>query len=99
MARRKFLHYWFVVLIFAFADCLWPANPANLRLGIIGTDSTHAVEFTRILNDESAPDHVMGARIVAAYRGGNPAFPPSTSFPLVCGITNRIADELNHSTW
>lgn len=77
MARRKSLHCWLVVLIFAFADCLWPASPANLRLGIIGTDSTHAVEFTRILNDESAPDHVMGARIVAAYRGGNPAFPLS----------------------
>lgn len=44
----------------------------SLRLGIIGTDSSHAVEFTRLLNDASAQDHVSGATIVAAYRGGSP---------------------------
>ena len=71
------LHRLFTVLIFACASCAWPASPASLRLGIIGTDSTHAVEFTHILNDADAPDHVAGARIVAAYRGGNPAFPLS----------------------
>ncbi len=51
-----------------------PGRAANLGLGIIGTDLSHAVEFTRILNDGSASDHVTGARIMAAYRGGNPAF-------------------------
>ncbi len=40
---------------------------AELRLGIIGTDSSHVVEFTRILNDASDPNHVPGARIVAVY--------------------------------
>lgn len=44
----------------------------SLRLGIIGTDSSHAVEFTRLLNNASAQDHVPGATIVAAYRGGSP---------------------------
>ena len=45
---------------------------ADLRLGIIGTDTSHAVEFTRLLNDPSSTQHVSGARIVAAYRGGSP---------------------------
>jgi len=45
---------------------------AELRVGIIGTDSSHAVEFTRMLNDVAAKDHVGGARVVAAYRGGSP---------------------------
>jgi hypothetical protein len=40
---------------------------AELRLGIIGTDSSHVVEFTRILNDVSDSNHVPGAHIVAVY--------------------------------
>jgi hypothetical protein len=44
---------------------------ADLRLGIIGTDTSHVIEFTKILNDASLPDHVPGARIVAAYKGGS----------------------------
>lgn len=47
-------------------------NAQPLRLGIIGTDSSHAVEFTRVLNDTSSPDHISGATVVAAYQGGSP---------------------------
>jgi hypothetical protein len=43
---------------------------AELRLGIIGGDGAEAIAFTQILNDGSHPDHVSGARVVAAYRGG-----------------------------
>ena len=45
---------------------------ADLRLGIIGTDTSHATAFTKILNDSAAPDHVPGARVIAAYKGANP---------------------------
>lgn len=45
---------------------------ADLRLGLVGTDTSHVTAFTKILNDPSAPDHVPGARIVAAYKGGSP---------------------------
>jgi predicted dehydrogenase len=45
---------------------------AELRLGIIGTDTSHVTAFTQILNDESSPDHVPGGRVVAAYKGGSP---------------------------
>jgi hypothetical protein len=45
---------------------------ADLRIGIIGTDTSHVTAFTKILNDPSAPDHVPGARVVAAYKGGSP---------------------------
>ncbi|ADV83515.1 hypothetical protein [Terriglobus saanensis] len=51
------------------------AHAQDLKLGILGTDSSHAVEFTRILNDPSAMDHVAGAKIVVAYRGGSPTLP------------------------
>ncbi len=45
---------------------------ADLRIGIIGTDTSHVPAFTSMLN--SAPgskDHVDGARVVAAYKGGS----------------------------
>jgi predicted dehydrogenase len=47
------------------------AFSADLKLGIIGTDSSHSVEFTRILNDANDPEHVAGAKIVAAWEGGS----------------------------
>jgi Oxidoreductase family, NAD-binding Rossmann fold len=53
------------------------AFAADLRLGIIGTDTSHAVEFTKILNNDSNPDHVPGARVVAAFKGGSPDIPSS----------------------
>lgn len=52
--------------------CLFPAAGADLRLGIIGTDTSHAVNFTAAFNDPTRPDHVPGARVVAAYKGGSP---------------------------
>lgn len=44
----------------------------DLRLGIIGTDTSHATAFAGALNDPAAPDHVTGARVVAAFKGGSP---------------------------
>ena len=48
---------------------------ADIRLGIIGTDTSHTPQFTRILNDDHDPEHVPGARVVAAYKGGSPDIP------------------------
>jgi len=48
-----------------------PAQKAALRVGLVGLDSSHAVEFTALLNDPTRPDHVPGARVVAAFRGGS----------------------------
>lgn len=64
MARMKAL----AVLLLTGALC---AAQGQIRLGIVGTDTSHAIAFTRILNDPSSPDHVPGARIVAAYKGGS----------------------------
>lgn len=55
------------------------ATAADLRLGIVGTDTSHAIEFTRILNDAAAPDHVPGARVIAAWEGGSPDIEESAS--------------------
>ena len=57
--------------------CGLAAWPADIRLGIIGTDTSHVTAFTRLLNDESAPQHIAGARVVAAFKGGSKDLPDS----------------------
>src|SRR5258708_32736444 len=59
--------------------CIALVSAADLRLGIVGTDTSHVTAFTKTLNDPNAPDHVAGARIVAAYKGGGPAIESSRS--------------------
>jgi len=48
------------------------AAGADIRLGLVGTDTSHVIAFARMLNNPSAPEHVPGARIIAAYKGGSP---------------------------
>jgi len=57
----------FAVLLLAVA----PVSAEDLRLGIIGTDTSHAIAFTKTLND--------GARVVAAYKGGSADIEESAS--------------------
>jgi len=47
------------------------AQTTEIRVGIIGTDTSHVTAFTRLLNDKSDPNHVPGARVVAAFKGGS----------------------------
>jgi hypothetical protein len=44
----------------------------ELKIGIIGTDTSHVPAFTKLLNDKNDPNHVPGARVVAAFKGGSP---------------------------
>ena len=48
------------------------AQVPEIRVGSIGTDTSHVTAFTRLLNDKSDPNHVPGARVVAAFKGGSP---------------------------
>lgn len=48
------------------------AAAADIRLGIIGADTSHVPAFTAMLNSQpDAKDHVAGARVAAAYKGGS----------------------------
>jgi Oxidoreductase family, NAD-binding Rossmann fold len=48
------------------------AQTAEIKIGIIGTDTSHVTAFTKLLNDKRDPNHVSGARVVAAFKGGSP---------------------------
>lgn len=55
------------------------ASAADLRLGIVGTDTSHVPAFTRLFNDGSAEGHLSGARVVAAFPGGSDDVESSSS--------------------
>lgn len=59
-----------------------------IRAGIIGTDTSHAVHFTRILNDPDAQGALARVQVVAAYPGGSPDIPSSAN------RVRKIADKL-----
>ena len=52
---------------------------ADLKIGIIGCDTSHVIAFTENLNDPEAKDHVAGGKVVAAYKGGSKDIPESWS--------------------
>ena len=56
-------------------------------MGIIGTDTSHSTAFTKLLNGDG-PDHVPGARVVAAFKGGSADIEESAS------RVERYAEEL-----
>lgn len=43
-----------------------------VRIGMIGLDTSHVTAFTALLNDPAHADHIPGARVVAAVKGGSP---------------------------
>jgi hypothetical protein len=67
------------------------ARAAELRIGIIGCDTSHVIAFTEILNNPSAKDHVAGGRVVAAYKGGSADIPSSVS--RVEGYTKTLQEK------
>ncbi len=75
------------VFLFLLAATALPA--ADLRLGIIGTDTSHAVAFTALLNDPANKNHLPGARVVAAYKGGSTDIKESSS------RVDKYAEELS----
>jgi hypothetical protein len=68
--------------------CALSAGGADLRLGIIGTDTSHVPAFTRLLNADAAADRIAGARVVAAYKGGSKDLPDSFN------RVDRFAEEI-----
>jgi hypothetical protein len=53
-------------LSFAFAALGGGAiHAADLRVGLIGLDTSHVIAFTRALNDPKNKDHVPGAKAAA----------------------------------
>jgi hypothetical protein len=83
----------FRILLFppALGVLVFSAAAADLKVGMIGLDTSHSVEFTRILNDASDKEHVPGAQVVVAFKGGSPDIP--TSWNRVDGFTKTLQEK------
>ncbi|MBO0724501.1 MAG: Gfo/Idh/MocA family oxidoreductase [Blastocatellia bacterium] len=64
------------------------AQTQEIKVGMIGLDTSHVTAFTKLLNDKSDPHHVPGARVIAAFKGGSPDVESSR------GRIDRFTDEL-----
>ena len=53
--------------------------PSPLRVGVIGLDTSHAIEFTKLLNDPHAVAPRDGCRVVCAYPQGSATIESSAS--------------------
>jgi predicted dehydrogenase len=67
------------VLVGSVLGCAAMAMAADLRIGIIGCDTSHVVAFTEVLNNPNAKGYVPGGKVVAAYKGGSADLPSSIS--------------------
>src|SRR5204863_7237252 len=65
------------VLAVASAAAAATARVTDVRLGLVGTDTSHVLDFATDFNDPASSNHVAGARIVAAFKGGSPDLPAS----------------------
>lgn len=43
-----------------------------LKIGVIGLDTFHAIQFTKMFNDTDHPGYVPGGKVIGAYVGGSP---------------------------
>ena len=64
---------------------------ADLKLGMIGLDTSHVIAFTGLLNKTNSKDHVPGGKVVAAFKGGSPDVESSHS--RVDGYTKQLQEQ------
>lgn len=78
-----------------FLLCLFLAATAradDLRIGIIGCDTSHVIAFTKLLNDPAGKQHVPGGKVVAAFKGGSADVESSAS--RVEGYTTELREKM-----
>ena len=67
------------ILAMSLASQLAAADPPELKVGIIGLDTSHAIAFTKDLNDPKVAEDLAHCRVIAAYPKGSPDIESSTS--------------------
>lgn len=80
-----------LALTFALVALATAARAADLRVGLIGLDTSHVIAFTKALNDPKSKDHIPGARVTAAFKGGSPDVKSSAT--RVDNFTKQLTTE------
>jgi predicted dehydrogenase len=63
----------------------------EIKLGIVGLDTSHVSAFTNVLNNAAAKNHVPGGKVVAAFKAFSPDIPSSAD--RVEGFTKELQDK------
>jgi hypothetical protein len=82
------LSFALVTVMFMSTVAALSAVEPQLKVGIIGLDTSHVVAFTKALNDANAAADLANCRVVAAYPKGSPDIESSTS--RVPGFTEDL---------
>ena len=64
---------------------------AEIRVGLVGCDTSHATAFTQILNDPTHKFHVVGARVVGAVKSSSPDI--ESSYGRVDGYIKELSEK------
>lgn len=81
-----------MVLMGALGMTVAPGAAADdIRVGMIGLDTSHVTAFTKLLNDASLPEHIPGAKVVAAFKGGSDDI--ESSYSRVDRFTAELRDK------
>ena len=67
------------------------AIAAEIRVGIVGCDTSHVVAFTESWNNASGKNHVPGAKVVAAFPGGSFDIPESAN--RIDGYAKKLKEQ------
>jgi hypothetical protein len=68
----RFPRFFRLALVCSLAAAFSALRAADLRVGLIGLDTSHVIAFTKALNDPKNKDHVPGAKVTAVFKGGSP---------------------------
>jgi len=63
----------------------------DVKIGIIGLDTSHVISVAALLNDPAAKDHIPGARVVCAFKAGSPDVELSRT--RIEGFTAQMRDQ------
>ncbi|MGC8976930.1 MAG: Gfo/Idh/MocA family protein [Candidatus Ratteibacteria bacterium] len=65
----------------------------EIKIGIIGFDTSHVIAFTKLLNDKNDPFHIKGGKVIAGY----PSFSPDleASYSRVDGFKKELVEKYN----
>lgn len=65
----------------------------NLKIGMIGLDTSHVTAFTELLNNVDHEHYVPGGEVVVAFPGGSPDF--ELSYSRIEQFTNQLKEKYN----
>lgn len=80
-----------LLAILSLASLAATALAAEVKIGMIGLDTSHVVAFTELLNNPNHKDHVPGGKVVAAFKGGSPDIPSSAD--RIEGFTKQLQEK------